>query len=163
MLLYYNNMITCTFEDKGTGSLRHVTVTGIAEKDNNILFIRRAPHLSEPNKWALPGGFFSRDEKVRDAVLREVLEESGYSTRDAILFLINSNPDRPREDRQNVDFSFIVTVGNKTGQPDNEVSDVRWFPIDNLPPEKEVAFDHYMLITKYIEYRKKKFSLPVLI
>lgn len=156
-------MITCMFEDGGNARLRHMTVTGIIDRHNSVLLIRRAPHLIQPNMWALPGGFVERDETVDYAVKREVAEETGYEATHASLLLINSRPDRPREDRQNVDFSFIVTVGEKTGKPDTEVSDMKWFTFSEIPSPEDIAFDHSMIIQRYIEFRKKAYTIPVLL
>lgn len=151
------------FEDGGNACLRHVTVTGIVDQQNSLLLIRRASHLSQPNMWALPGGFVERDETVKNAVKREVAEETGYVTNKASLFLINSRPDRPREDRQNVDFACIVTVGEKIGNPDTEVSDMKWFRFSDIPDEEVIAFDHHMIIRRYLEFCKKAYTIPVLL
>jgi len=156
-------MITCTFEDGGTGSLRHVTTDCILEKDNKILLIKRAAHLSEGGKWGLPGGYLDRDEDMKTGVAREVMEEAGYKITNLILFLINSSPNRPREDRQNFNVTFIAEVGEKVSEPDHEVDDVQWYLVDALPSEEELAFDHHMILTRYLEYRKQKFALPILI
>ena len=157
-------MITCTFEDGGRGYKRHVTLDAIIEQEEKLLLARRATHmLLEGNKWALPGGFLDRDENLEKGVCREVLEESGHNIENLQLFMINSNPDRPKEDRQNVNCTFIATPLDKIQEPDSEVSEIKWFPIASLPKEDEMAFDHHMILTKYIEYRKEKFKLPILI
>lgn len=73
-------MINCQFENGNKASLRHVTVDSIVLNENrdSILLVKRAPHLSNPNKYALPGGFLGRDENTETAAKREVLEETGY-------------------------------------------------------------------------------------
>jgi len=156
-------MINCTFEDGGTGSLRHTTLDCLLEKDNKILLIKRAMHLSEGGKWGLPGGYLDRDEDLKTGAVREVLEETGYKANNLVAFMINSNPARPREDRQNVNFTFIGDVGEKIGEPDHETDDVQWYTVDELPSEGELAFDHHMILTKYLEYRKANFALPIII
>ena len=95
-------MITCTFEDGHAARLRHVVVHAIVERVGALLLVRRAPHLSEGGRWGLPGGFLDRDERLVDGVLRELREETGWTGEVRRLFRINSRPDRPREDRQNV-------------------------------------------------------------
>lgn len=156
-------MITCTFEDGGKGALRHVTLDCILEQDDKILLIKRAAHLSEGGKWGLPGGYLDRDEDVKSGVAREVLEETGHKASDLTFFLINSNPHRPREDRQNFNVSFIGKIGERVADFDHEVDEVQWFSVELLPKEEELAFDHYMILSRYLEYRKKKFTLPILI
>lgn len=156
-------MINCIFEDGGNGSLRHVTIDGIVEKDNKILLVKRASHLTEGGKWALPGGFLDRDESAEEGVRREILEESGYAVSKLVLFMIISYPDRPREDRQNVNLTFIAVPHDKATSHDKEVEEIRWFSLPQIPHKKAVAFDHYMIVSRYLSYRKSPIKLPILI
>ncbi len=50
--------------------------SGLIVQDGKVLLIRRG---KEPYKdhWSLPGGGFERGERIRDAVKREILEETG--------------------------------------------------------------------------------------
>src|SRR3990167_10600025 len=117
-------MITCTFENKNKASLRHVTVNAIVVKDNQILLGKRGTFNGKPipesGKWGLLGGFFSRDENLIQAVKREVLEESGWEIDSLQLFRINDNPQRPKEDRQNVDIIFITKAVRQIKASDEE-------------------------------------------
>lgn len=155
-------MITCFFESKNKAFLRHVTVDAILVKKNKILLIKRACHLVEGNKYALPGGFLDRDETTSEGILREVKEETGYQGKIISLFRVNDKPDRKGEDRQNVDFVYLVKPGKKVATPDSEVRKVEWFALDKLPKPEEFAFDHYENIELYLKYRKRKFSLPII-
>lgn len=156
-------MISCQFENGNKASLRHVTVDSIVLNKNrdSILLVKRAPHLTNPNKYALPGGFLGRDETTENAAKREVLEETGYQTLTIGLFRINDNPNRPKEDRQNVDFVYLLEAGEKVATPDDEVSNVVWFKLDSLPPPEEFAFDHYENIELYLKFLQNPFPLPV--
>ncbi|HVA96147.1 MAG TPA: NUDIX hydrolase [Candidatus Acidoferrales bacterium] len=155
-------MITCTFEDGGTSSLRHAVIDGIVLKDAKILLVKRAETLLEGGKWALVGGFVGRDEQLAEALQREIFEETGYRVSNITLLAINDNPDRPHEDRQNISFVFFCDAGKQEGESDWEVTDKQWFSFDELPKEEEVAFDHYQAIQLYIRYKKEAVSLPVL-
>lgn len=156
-------MISCQFENGNKALLRHVTVDSIVlNKDrDSILLVKRAPHLSNPNKCALPGGFLSRDETTENAAKREVLEETGYKTVAIDLFRINDNPNRSGEDRQNVDLVYLLEATEKVNNPDKEVSDAAWFKLNSLPPAEEFAFDHYENIELYLKFLQKPFPLPV--
>ena len=104
------------------------------------------------------GWFFGRDEKLISAVKREVMEKSGWEIDNLKLFRINDNPNRPMEDRQNVDIIFIANAVKQIGKSDEEVSRLQWFDLDKIP---EMAFDHEDNIELYKKYLKEDFPLPV--
>lgn len=135
----------------------------IVEKDGAILLEKRTGDILESGKWALPGGFLERGETVTEGTLRELREETGWEGEIVSLFRINSSPTRPHEDRQNVAFEFIVKHLRQAGSPDLESSKVEWIPIENLLPFGQFAFDHGETIKFYLQYRKTKFPLPLLI
>lgn len=154
-------MISCTFEKGFSANLRHVTVGAIAVKNNQILLVKRAKNLSNGDKYAIPGGFLNRDENTSQAVLRELKEETGYDGKIDRLFFINDSPFRPQEDRQNVDFIFIVNIGEKVSGSDSEVQKVEWFNLGELPSKDQFAFDHFEDIELYINYLKNPQNLPI--
>ena len=156
-------MINCTFENGRRASLRHVVVHAVVEKDGALLLVRRAPHLLEGDKWGLPGGFLDRDESLSDGVLRELREETGWDGQVSALLRINSSPDRPGEDRQNVALDFVVTPLRRIGEPDEESSAVEWVPIDRLPPLHTLAFDHGDTVHLYLALRGKPGQAPTVV
>jgi 8-oxo-dGTP diphosphatase len=159
-------MITCTFENNNKSSLRHITVNAIVIKNNQVLLGKRGSFNGKPiiesGKWGLLGGFFARDEDLIQAVKREVMEESGWEINNLQLFRINDNPQRPKEDRQNVDMIFIVKAVKQIKTSDEEVSQLQWFDLEKLPLKEEIAFDHGDNLEKYKKYLKEKFLLPIL-
>lgn len=158
-------MISCTFENGSNTSLRHITVNVIVIKDGRILMGKRGTYKGKPiiesGKWALIGGFFDRDETLVQAAKREVLEETGWKIDTVNLFRINDNPNRPKEDRQNVDMIFLAQATEKVGKPDEEVTETEWFSFDNLPPRDQIAFDHVDSIELYQKYLKEHMHLPL--
>jgi ADP-ribose pyrophosphatase YjhB (NUDIX family) len=94
--------------------------------------------------------------------LRELREETGWEGQIVRLLRINSRPDRPREDRQNVAFDFVIAPLRLVGKPDDESSDVQWVRIDELPPLDSMAFDHGDTIGVYLESRGRSASGPIL-
>jgi 8-oxo-dGTP diphosphatase len=156
-------MIICTFENGRRASLRHVVVHAVVEKDGALLLVRRAPHLLEGDKWGLPGGFLDRDESLSDGILRELREETGWEGQVSALLRINSRPDRPGEDRENVAFDFVVTPVRRVGEPDEESSAVEWVPIDRLPPLHTLAFDHGDTVHLYLASRGKPGHVPIVV
>lgn len=157
-------MITCKFEDGGAGKLRHITVNVLVlnKERTHILLARRSAKFSEPNLLTPPGGFMGRDETATDAALREGLEETGYELQNPTLFRINDNPNRPKEDRQNVDMIFFAEAGDHTSTHDSEITNVQWYELANLPSPAEFAFDHFENVSLLLKFLNTPFQLPVI-
>ena len=67
-----------------------LTVTGvIPDREGRILLVRRADN----GGWVLPGGGVEPGERVNEAVVREVEEETGIHVQPVNLIGIYSNPD----------------------------------------------------------------------
>ena len=154
-------MIDCTFENGNQANLRHVTVGCLVIKDGKILLAKRSQGLSEAGKWCFLGGYVDRDETVLEAGIREAREETGWEVNNLRLLRIVDNPDRPHEDRQNIDFLYIADAVKKVGDKDWESDDVQWFELDELPPGDQMAFDHLDSIELYKKFLKSAFPLPV--
>src|SRR3989344_4692476 len=154
-------MLSCTFENGKTASLRHGAVHAIVERDGALLLEKRTGDLLESGKWGLPSGFLDRDETAAECVIRELTEEPGWTGQVITLFRVNTKPNRPHEDRQNVALDFLVRPIKKIGEPDHESSKVDWIPIDKLLPFVQFAFDHGESIRLYLKYRKAPFAIPI--
>ncbi|MFA9288851.1 MAG: NUDIX hydrolase [Weeksellaceae bacterium] len=155
-------MISCTFEHGHTANLRHVTIDAVIVKDEQILMVRRSEKLIEGGKWAIPGGYMDLDETSRETAIREVTEETGYSVADVTFFAITDNPQRRNVPRQDIDFIYIVEVHEKIQEPDHEVSELKWFDINGLPSDAEIAFDHKNIIEFYLKHRDAE-NLPLIL
>lgn len=156
-------MITCEFENGNRAALRHVTVDGIVvDESGRVVLVKRAPGLIEAGKWAMPGGYLDRDETAHEGVRREVLEETGYEASVLELLQIVTLPNRPNEGgRQNVCMIFVMSAGEKVGKPDAESTEIRWFPLDDLPLG-ELAFDHADTLDIYRGHLAQAVVLPVI-
>ena len=110
----------------------------------------------------LPGGFLDRDETLADGVLRELFEETGWTGRVVTLLRVNSRPDRPHEDRQNVAFDFVIEPLEKRGQPDAESSDVQWITMEHAL-SLDLAFDHSETVQSYFDLRRRPITTPTVI
>lgn len=122
-----------------------LTVDGIIIIDDKICLINRK---NEPfkGKWALPGGFVEYGEKVEDAVIREIFEETGLTTSINFLVGVYSDPNRdPRGHTVSIVYSLNIIKGElKSG---DDAADARFFNIKEIP---EMSFDHEKIIKDYL-------------
>jgi ADP-ribose pyrophosphatase YjhB (NUDIX family) len=132
----------------GRFNSRNSTITNLAiNNKKQVLLIKRA---QDPQKgwWAGVGGYVDWDETLEQCALRELKEEVGISVDHADLFKVYDAINRDLDGRQNIDHCFIVAVGTKNADIDtNEVSEYKWFDLDNLP--ENIAFDHRQMIEDY--------------
>ncbi len=118
-----------------------LTVDGVILKNNRLLLIKRR-NLPFKDKWAFPGGFVGYGEKTEDAVIREVLEETGLETKINDLVGVYSDPDRdPRGHTVSVVYLLDVCGGCLSGGDD--ASEAKFFDLEHLP---ELAFDHDSIV-----------------
>jgi 8-oxo-dGTP diphosphatase len=158
-------MLTCQFENGNKESLRHVIVDTIITKDGKVLLGKRGTFEGQPllesGKWGLIGGFMARDENLVQTVQREAREETGLELKNIFLLRINDNPNRPAEDRQNVSMVFVAEPASENEVKSEEVRELKWFELGDLPPNEECAFDHRENVELYKKYLKEKFKIPL--
>jgi ADP-ribose pyrophosphatase YjhB (NUDIX family) len=156
-------MIHCTFENNNSALLRHAVVDTLVIRGEEILLVKRTSKLLEGGKWALPGGYVEREETIYEAAEREILEETGWKVKDPYLLMVNSSPNRPKEDRQNIAFVLVYTATEKIGESDWESDEVKWFPIKGLTSKINLAFDHAEDVNLYLKSKEQPLKLPVVV
>ena len=118
-----------------------LTVDAIIPYKGGIVLIKRR---NEPFKdhYALPGGIVEYGEKVEEALVREVKEETGLDVEPYRLVGVYSDPNRdPRGHFVSICFIAIPKGGELRATSD--AKDVRVFKLDSLP---KLAFDHNKMI-----------------
>uniref|UniRef100_A0A7C3YCL0 NUDIX hydrolase n=1 Tax=Geoglobus ahangari TaxID=113653 RepID=A0A7C3YCL0_9EURY len=118
-----------------------LTVDAIIPYKGGIVLIKRK---NEPFKgyYALPGGIVEYGERVEDAVVREVREETGLECKIKKLVGVYSDPERdPRGHFVSICFLMEVVGGELRASSDAE--DVKIFKLKELP---KLAFDHEKMI-----------------
>ena len=118
-----------------------LTVDAIIPYKGGIVLIKRK---NEPFKeyYALPGGIVEYGERVEDAAVREVKEETGLECRVKKLVGVYSDPNRdPRGHFVSICFLMEVIGGELKASSDAE--DVKVFKLGDLP---KLAFDHEKMI-----------------
>ncbi|NOY36605.1 MAG: NUDIX hydrolase [Chlorobi bacterium] len=112
-------------------------------EDLYILLIRRG---REPFRgmWALPGGFLEPEERITEAVKRELAEETGIFA-DKFRFIgLYDKPDRDPRGRT-ISAAFLTIVNKCDTEPvhGDDAAEAKWFNFSELPP---LAFDHEEII-----------------
>jgi 8-oxo-dGTP pyrophosphatase MutT (NUDIX family) len=98
--------------------------------------------------WGLPAGGIELGESVRDALCREVMEETGLTVVRARPFGVYSHP-RYTASYPNGDVvqpfvvAFLVDEWTGTPTPDGDESlDLKFFPLDAPPPPEQMVSSH---------------------
>jgi len=129
-------------------------------KDNKLLLGRRhddpekaSSLLNGAGTWTMPGGKLDFGETFENGAKREVLEETGITLDKINVICVNQDM---------VESAHFITIGffsdafsgePKVMEPD-EITEWRWFELDNLPSPI------YFPSTKVLEnYKKKKFYI----
>ena len=125
-----------------------LAVAALIEVDGRMLMGRRSRHSASPGMWSFPAGYVDRGEKVEDALVREVREETGLAVRiEAVLGLYSAtgNP-----------VALAVYVATPVGgalAPDDDLVELACFPFD-APPEP--AFPHDpQIIADWLDWRQR--------
>ena len=127
-----------------------VTVDAVATREGvdglELLMIKRGKDPQEwEGMWAFPGGFVDYGEDPEDAVVRELLEETGVVGKYRLSLTILGKPGRdPR--KHCVGLFYLVEVDSES-EPvgGDDAVDAQWVPINQLTPEN-VAGDHSEVI-----------------
>ena len=102
--------------------------------DNRVLLVRRAnPPLQ--GEWSIPGGLVETGETTRDAIVREVLEETALHVEVAVLMevferILRDNQSRVQYHYVLLDYQCRVLSGE--AHAGSDVSAVRWATLDEL-------------------------------
>jgi 8-oxo-dGTP diphosphatase len=118
-----------------------ITADGAIIKNDKILLIKRK---NDPfkGKWALPGGFVEYGEKVEDAVIREVYEETGLKTKIKKIIGVYSDPNRdPRG--HTITIVYLLDIIGGDLKSNDDASDAKFFSFKELP---DLSFDHNIII-----------------
>lgn len=116
----------------------------IVRKGNSILLIERK---YEPKGWAIPGGFVNYGEKVEDAAVRELKEETGISVEDITLLGIYSDP--ARDKRGHTASAVYFATSDAEPLAGDDAKNAKFFLINELP--EDIAFDHKQILEDYLK------------
>lgn len=125
-------------------------VAVVEDHDGRILLI----HKTDNQLWALPGGAHEKGESIRDTVIREVKEETGYDVEPTTITGTYTNPRHviaydDGEVRQQFSICFAARLTGGTRRTSSESSDVQWIPPSDLAtldmhPSMRQRIQHYL-------------------
>lgn len=127
--------------------IRLACVGVVFNSDHQILLIsRHKPDHQTHGKWHCPGGGLEFAEAPKDAVVREVKEETGYDVK-----LLSQHPAvfsevRSEEQKQIILFAYPAEVISGTvDSSDDGVGEVRWFKYDEIDFSETLPFTKEMI------------------
>lgn len=133
-----------------------LTVDAVIVHKGKILLIRRAG-ATYHNYWALPGGFVNYGERVEDALIREVKEETGIDVKIDHLLGVYSEPGRdPRGHTVSVVYICSPLADNlQDMKAGDDAAGAGLFAQDGIP---DLAFDHNKIVNDAVEWLRQKKS-----
>lgn len=114
------------------------------ERFKGIVLIERK---NPPYGYALPGGFVEVGERVEEAVLREVKEETSLEGKIAYLLGVFSDPNR--DPRFHVVSVVFVIDAEGTPKASSDAKEVHLFPLEDIPWDS-LVFDHAKILKEFL-------------
>ena len=105
-----------------------------------MLLARRA-YEPDAGLWDTPGGFLEEGEDPAAGLHRELLEETGLTVEigDFVGMFTDRYGDEPGATAV-LNLVWEATIASGEPRPADDVSELRWFGLDALPAESELAF-----------------------
>ena len=120
-----------------------------------LLLLRRANYIRKfGGKWCFPGGHIDNNETSKDAIIRELKEETGISINDPIFFetYTYSNNDAS-------DVYFIKLIDKPVIKMSREHAQFKWVDINDIDNYKEkFAGESYLILKKFLDNKSYGFN-----
>jgi 8-oxo-dGTP pyrophosphatase MutT (NUDIX family) len=113
-----------------------VAAYALCQRDGRLLLVRASALTEIAGWWFLPGGGLEFGEEPVDAVLRELVEETGLRGSNPVLLGVLSDVRRRRSGRKvqtvRVVFSVSVPGGDLVSEMHGTSDEARWVPLGEL-------------------------------
>ncbi|TJZ73480.1 NUDIX domain-containing protein [Chitiniphilus eburneus] len=135
-----------------------VTVDAVVSCRDHVLLIQRGGHPAR-GTWAIPGGFLDQRERVADAAVRELIEETRLAVPRETLLAVRSagvlfdHPDRSIRGRtltHAFHFSLPLAALPEIAAADDAIA-AQWVPLAQVRQmESELCEDHFMILDRFL-------------
>ena len=123
--------------------VRHPGAAAIAALDASgaVTLLRQYRHAAGGYLWEVPAGKLDGGEAPHVCAARELREEAGVEIEPGAF--VGMHLDRyggEDEDTPILNLVWEASIVSGELEPADDVSELRWFPRDGLPPDDELAF-----------------------
>lgn len=138
--------------------VQFVTVDAVVTQAGHVLLVKRKGAPGE-GLWALPGGFVNPKEKIEEAVIRELREETcAHIAPEALVPTAQRVYDHPDRDLRGriITHAFLFRLPEKDHLPrvqgGDDAAEAQWFSLgDFLGMEQEIYSDHFHIINDLLQ------------
>jgi 8-oxo-dGTP diphosphatase len=109
--------------------------------------------------WDIPGGFIEEGEEPLETLRREMEEETGLEIEPTEF--LGGFADRYGDGGiYTVNLYWTVRIVSGEPSPSDDVADLRWFRLDELPAEDEFAFSNSVKVLELLRERARSTTSP---
>ncbi len=129
----------------------YLTVDGIIElydSDDGLRGVVLIERKNPPHGWAIPGGFVDIGERVEEALVREMREETSLDVMIESLLGVYSDP--ARDPRFHTASVVYICKAYGTPKAEDDAKAVHIIPIEQLK-RLPLVFDHQSIIRDYLK------------
>lgn len=131
----------------------------VVVKDNKILMVKEAKEKCY-GKWNIPAGYVEELEKVVDAAVREVKEETGYEVKPTGVLPIIFACGRDGETRIMVRFTADI-IKESDDFDTEEILDVKWIELNEVKSMQEKDLRAPDINIKFVKYFEENKIYPL--
>jgi 8-oxo-dGTP diphosphatase len=119
----------------------------ITNEDKKVLILKRANTVQGLGKWCLPGGNIEYGQKVSDAIVKEIKEETTFICENIKFLFYLENIPSEESDLHYVNLVFLCKVSG-TINLNAESSDFAWIGSDEID-KYNIAFNNDLMVKQY--------------